>query len=85
MAKVKTKRRLLFMTSNNSDMDARRKQAFTELMAIFGSLTKMAAAFGISVPAISKWKRGGVPSIRVPYLMLKYPKLEAWKGLPRGV
>ncbi len=67
------------------DMDARRKMAFAELSQKYDTLTAMAAAFGISVPAISKWKRGGVPSSRVPYFMLKYPKLEAWKGLPRGV
>lgn len=73
------------MTTNSSDMDARRKQAFSELVSLFGSLTNMAAAFGVSVPAISKWKRGGVPLSRVPYFMLKYPKLEAWKGLPRGM
>ncbi len=74
------------MTSNPiTDMDARRKLAFDELSKKYDTLTAMAAAFGISVPAIVKWKRGGVPASRVPYFMLKYPKLEAWKGLPRGV
>lgn len=67
----------------DSDMAVRRKQAFSELSAQFDSLTAMASAFGISCPAISKWKREGVPLARVPYFMLKYPKLEAWRGLPR--
>ena len=67
----------------SSDMAVRRKQAFSELSKQFDSLTAMATAFGISCPAITKWKKQGVPQVRVPYLMLKYPKLEAWKGLPR--
>lgn len=67
------------------DMDERRKRAFDELYREFRSLTEMAQAFGVSVPAMYKWKLNGVPEARVPYFMLKYPHLEAWKGLPRGV
>lgn len=72
-------------TENNSiDMSERRKKAFTELSNQFETLTAMGVTFGISPSAITKWKRQGVPQARVPYLMLKYPKLEAWKGLPRA-
>lgn len=67
------------------DLEDRRKLAFAELSRDFKSLTEMAMAFGVSVPAVSKWKRYGIPESRVPYFMLKYPRLEAWKGLPRGV
>lgn len=63
----------------------RRKLAFKELEKQFTTLTEMASYFGVSVPAIIKWKKFGVPEIRVPYLMLRYPKFKAWKGLPRGV
>lgn len=73
------------MTSELLDMDTRRRMAFEELAKRFTSLSEMAAYFGVSCPAISKWKRLGIPVGRVPYFMLKYPKLEAWKGLPRGV
>lgn len=66
-------------------MTARRKKAFEEIAKQFATLTEMAAYFGVSSPAISRWKRSGIPKSRVPYFMLKYPKLEAWKGLPRGV
>lgn len=71
--------------TENTEMTARRKKAFEELEKQFSSLTEMAAYFGVTSPAISRWKRSGVPKSRVPYFMLKYPKLEAWKGLPRGV
>lgn len=67
------------------EMSARRKKAFEELEMQFATLTEMAAYFGVTSPAISRWKRSGVPKSRVPYFMLRYPKLEAWKGLPRGV
>ena len=63
----------------------RRKMAFKELEKQFTTLTEMAAYFGVSVPAITKWKKFGVPESRVPYLRLRYPKFDAWKGLPRGV
>lgn len=63
----------------------RRKMAFKELEKQFTTLTEMAAHFGVSVPAIIKWKKFGVPESRVPYLRLRYPKFDAWKGLPRGV
>lgn len=66
-------------------MTARRKKAFEEIEKQFATLTEMAAYFGVTSPAISRWKRSGIPKSRVPYFMLKYPKLEAWKGLPRGV
>lgn len=65
------------------DLDERRKKAFAELSAGFESLSAMAKAFGVSSPAITKWKHNGIPLCRVPFLMLKYPKLEAWKGLPK--
>lgn len=71
--------------TENTEMTARRKKAFEELEKQFSSLSEMAAYFGVTSPAISRWKRSGVPKSRVPYFMLKYPKLEAWKGLPRGV
>ena len=67
------------------EMTARRKKAFEELEKQFKTLTEMAEYFGVSSPAISRWKRSGIPKGRVPYFMLKYPKFEAWKGLPRGV
>lgn len=73
------------MNSEITEMTSRRKQAFEELSKRFSSLSEMAAYFGVTVPAICKWKRLGIPQSRVPYFMLKYPKLEAWKGLPRGV
>ena len=71
--------------TENTEMTARRKKAFEELEKQFSTLSEMAAYFGVTSPAISRWKRSGVPKSRVPYFMLKYPKLEAWKGLPRGV
>lgn len=71
--------------TENTEMTARRKKAFEELEKQFSSLSEMAAYFGVTSPAISRWKRSGIPKSRVPYFMLKYPKLEAWKGLPRGV
>lgn len=71
--------------TENTEMTARRKKAFEELEKQFSSLSEMAAYFGVTSPAISRWKRSGVPKSRVPYFMLRYPKLEAWKGLPRGV
>ena len=73
------------MTSEPLDMTARRKLAYEELAKRFETMTAMAESFGVTVPAIAKWKRYGVPASRVPYFMLKYPKMEAWKGLPRGV
>ncbi len=66
-------------------MSSRRKKAFEEIEKKFATLNAMAAYFGVTSPAISRWKRSGIPKSRVPYFMLKYPKLEAWKGLPRGV
>ena len=63
----------------------RRRLAFSEIVALFESQRQMAAHFGISPAAITKWKRDGVPQHQVPYLMLKYPRLKAWDGLPRGV
>ena len=66
-------------------MDDFRKKAFDELVSHFDSLAEMARFFGITPPAISRWKRDGVPMARVPYLMLRFPKLKAWKGLPHGV
>lgn len=71
--------------TENTEMTARRKKAFEELEKKFSTLSEMAAYFGVTSPAISRWKRSGIPKSRVPYFMLKYPKLEAWKGLPRGV
>lgn len=71
--------------TENTEMTARRKKAFEELEKQFSSLSEMTAYFGVTSPAISRWKRSGVPKSRVPYFMLRYPKLEAWKGLPRGV
>ena len=71
--------------TENTEMTARRKKAFEELEKQFSSLSEMAAYFGVTSPAISRWKRSGIPKSRVPYFMLRYPKLEAWKGLPRGV
>lgn len=71
--------------TETTEMTARRKKAFEELEKQFSTLSEMAAYFGVTSPAISRWKRSGVPKSRVPYFMLKYPKLEAWKGLPRGV
>lgn len=71
--------------TENTEMTARRKKAFEELEKKFATLSEMAAYFGVTSPAISRWKRSGIPKSRVPYFMLKYPKLEAWKGLPRGV
>lgn len=71
--------------TENTEMTARRKKAFEELEKQFSTLSEMAAYFGVTSPAISRWKRSGIPKSRVPYFMLKYPKLEAWKGLPRGV
>ena len=71
--------------TENTEMTARRKKAFEELEKKFSTLSEMAAYFGVTSPAISRWKRSGVPKSRVPYFMLKYPNLEAWKGLPRGV
>lgn len=71
--------------TENTEMTARRKKAFEELEKQFATLSEMAAYFGVTSPAISRWKRSGIPKSRVPYFMLKYPKLEAWKGLPRGV
>lgn len=67
------------------DIEERRKQAFEEIAKNFDSLTQMANYFGVTAAAIHKWKLYGIPESRVPYFMLKYPKLEAWKGLPRGV
>ena len=71
--------------TENTEMTARRKKAFEELEKKFSTLSEMAAYFGVTSPAISRWKRSGIPKSRVPYFMVKYPKLEAWKGLPRGV
>nr|DAE41860.1 MAG TPA: excisionase [Caudoviricetes sp.] len=71
--------------TETTEMTARRKKAFEELEKQFKTLTEMAEYFGVSSPAISRWKRSGIPKGRVPYFMLKYPKFEAWKGLPRGV
>lgn len=71
--------------TETTEMTARRKKAFEELEKQFSTLSEMAAYFGVTSPAISRWKRSGVPKSRVPYFMLRYPKLEAWKGLPRGV
>ena len=71
--------------TENTEMTARRKKAFEELEKKFATLSEMAAYFGVTSPAISRWKRSGIPKSRVPYFMLRYPKLEAWKGLPRGV
>lgn len=71
--------------SESPEMRERRKQAYTELASMFKSGTEMAAHFGVSLPAISRWKRNGVPASRVPYFMLRYPRLKAWEGLPRGV
>lgn len=71
--------------TENTEMTERRKKAFEELERNFSTLSEMAAYFGVTSPAISRWKRSGIPKSRVPYFMLKYPKLEAWKGLPRGV
>lgn len=66
-----------------TDIDERRKKAFEEIVREFGSMTEMARRFGVSVPAIYKWKLNGIPRSRVPFFMLKYPELDAWKGLPR--
>lgn len=71
--------------TENTEMTERRKKAFEELEKQFATLSEMAAYFGVTSPAISRWKRSGIPKSRVPYFMLRYPKLEAWKGLPRGV
>ena len=65
------------------DMDERRRKAFDEISKQFGSLTAMANCYGVTTPAITKWKKNGIPLSRVPYFQLRYPKLEAWKGLPR--
>lgn len=66
-------------------MNDYRKKAFVELSQSFPSLAAMARHFGVSAPAMSKWKKFGVPLARVPYLMLRYPKLKAWEGLPKRV
>lgn len=71
--------------TETTEMTARRKKAFEELEKKFSTLSEMAAYFGVTSPAISRWKRSGIPKSRVPYFMLRYPKFEAWKGLPRGV
>ncbi len=63
----------------------RRKLAYAEIASRFESQTQMALSFGVSPAAITKWKRLGVPQSQVPFLMLKYPRLKAWEGLPRGV
>lgn len=70
--------------TENTEMTARRKKAFEELEKKFATLSEMAAYFGVTSPAISRWKRSGIPKSRVPYFMLRYPKLEAWEGLPEG-
>lgn len=66
-------------------MNDYRKLAFDELAGQFKNLAEMAKHFGVSSPAIAKWKKSGVPLARVPYLMLRYPKLKAWEGLPKRV
>nr|DAK90267.1 MAG TPA: excisionase [Caudoviricetes sp.]DAZ24375.1 MAG TPA: excisionase [Caudoviricetes sp.] len=67
-----------------TELDERRKLAFREIREEFNSLTEMSRAFGVSLPAVWKWKKFGIPESRLPYFRLKYPKLQAWKGLPRG-
>ena len=64
-------------------MDERRKKAFDEISKQFETLSAMANCYGVTSAAITKWKNNGIPLSRVPYFQLRYPKLEAWKGMPR--
>ena len=72
------------MKAPDIPMSERRKAAFNEIASKIDSLSAMADYFGVTPPAIARWKREGIPEARVPYFMLRYPKLDAWKGLPRG-
>lgn len=55
------------------------KAVFDDLLREFGSQSNLARKYGISPAAITKWKRKGVPSVRMPYFELAFPKFEAWK------
>lgn len=61
-----------------------RKKVFEELMRQFQTQMEMAHFFGVSYPAITKWKMTGIPNSLIPYLKLKYPKLQAWEDF-KGV
>lgn len=56
-----------------------RKKVYEELMRQFQTQMDMARFFGVSFPAVTRWKKAGVPNALVPYLKLKYPKLQAWE------
>lgn len=66
-----------------------RKLAFEQVIAQYegkfwkerGKQSALAAVFGISPASISQWKINGIPSSRIPYFKLKFPKLPIWKEI----
>lgn len=58
------------------------KKIFKELLREFGSQTKIAHEFGLSNAAITKWKKNGIPKVRMPYFRLAYPNFKVWKEIP---
>lgn len=46
-----------------------------KLIDKLGGTTAVANIFGISPAAVSKWKKQGIPTGRMMYLELKYPKI----------
>ena len=40
-----------------------------------GGTSAVAKIFGVSVPAVSKWRIQGIPPARLMYLKVKYPKV----------
>lgn len=52
----------------------------SEIVDRFGGTRKMARTCGVSDPAVSEWRRTGIPKLRRQYLKLRYKNM--FKGIP---
>ncbi len=65
-----------------------RKRVFLELLDHFarlhkkerGAQRKMAQSFNVSDAAIKKWKDNGIPDVRIPFCLLRFPNLNVWSS-----
>lgn len=46
-----------------------------KIIELIGNTAQTAREFGVSLAAVSRWKKTGIPKARLMYLEVKYPHL----------
>jgi DNA-binding transcriptional regulator YdaS (Cro superfamily) len=55
----------LYLRLNDDDFKMDQNKIFTDAVRFFGTQKKLAEACGVSMPAVTLWKRDGIPVTRM--------------------